>query len=254
MQLARFRRNSRTLTAGSWTSCLHYKVRINDGLNFYVLYKDIFVNRIYHFDAKGPDPLVLDCGSNIGMSILYFKHLYPRARIIAFEPDPVIFPYLRENMIRNGLTDVRLVKGCLSEKAGSTTFYSDGKYGSSAAVQLPADTPQNAWTKYEVPAVRLRDYLGEPVDFLKMNIEGSEYRVLEDSRDHLRMIQEMVIEYHHLPGLPRTLHKILALLDGQGFEYLVSDFDSETNPSVMPPFHLTPETRYFLLIYARRVG
>jgi FkbM family methyltransferase len=216
------------------------------------MYKDIFVNRIYHFDAQSPDPIILDCGSNIGMSILYFKHIYPKARITAFEPDPSIFPCLRENMIRNGLTDVRLVNACLSEKAGSTTFHSDGKYGSSAVKQLPADASHNAWTKYEVPTVRLRDYLEAPVDFLKMNIEGSEYRVLEDSRDRLRMIREMVIEYHHLPRLPRTLHKILPLLDCQGFEYLVSNFDSETNPSAKPPFHSTPETRYFLLVYARR--
>jgi hypothetical protein len=64
----------------------------------------------------------------------------------------------------------------------------------------------------------------------------------------------MVIEYHHLPGLPRTLHHILDLLDRQGFEYLINDFDSETNGGVQPPFHLTPESRYFLLLYAKRTG
>ena len=64
----------------------------------------------------------------------------------------------------------------------------------------------------------------------------------------------MVIEYHHLPGLPRTLHNILDLLDRQGFEYLVNDFDSETNGGVQPPFRLAPESRYFLLIYGRRTG
>jgi hypothetical protein len=100
----------------------------------------------------------------------------------------------------------------------------------------------------------LRDYLAEPVDFLKMNVEGAEYDVLADSADCLRMIREMVVEYHHVPGLPRTLHKILALLDERGFEYLVNDFDPETNGAVEPPFRLRPETRYYLLIYARRMA
>ncbi len=85
-----------------------------------------------------------------------------------------------------------------------------------------------------------------------MNIEGAEWEILADSEDLLPQIQEMVIEYHHLPGLPRNLHNILELLHRQGFEYLVNDLDSETNTGVQPPFRLTPESRYYLLIYAHR--
>lgn len=237
---------------GSLVRCLNYTVRINDGPNFYILYKDIFVHRIYHFEAQRPDPLILDCGSNIGMSILYFKHVYPKARIIGFEPDPAILPYLEENVARNGLDDVKLVQAALAAKEGTLAFYSDGKYGSCLAEHRPADIPEG-WTKHEVSCVRLRDYLSEPVDFLKMNIEGAEGEVLQDSEDRLHQVREMVIEYHHLPSLPRTLHEILGLLHRQGFEYLVNDFDSETNGNVRPPFRLTPDTRYYLLIYARRL-
>jgi hypothetical protein len=86
-----------------------------------------------------------------------------------------------------------------------------------------------------------------------MNIEGAELEVLADSEDRLRQINEMIIEYHHLPGLPRSLHDILQLLHRQGFEYLINDFDSETNGGVQPPFRLSPESRYFLLIYAKRL-
>jgi len=179
------------------------------------------------------------------MSILYFKHVYPDARIIGFEPDPAIFPYLKENISRNGLKDVQLIQAALAANEGTLTFYSDGKYGSCLAEHLPTDIPEG-WTKYEVPCVRLRDYLTEPVDFLKMNIEGAEWEMLAASEDRLRLVREMVIEYHHLPGLQRTLHKILELLHCQGFEYLINDFDSETNSGVRPPFHLNPNSRYYL--------
>ena len=250
--LARFHRRVWNARPGSLVKCLNYTVRINDGPNFYILYKDIFVHRIYHFEAQRPDPLILDCGSNIGMSILYFKHVYPKARIIGFEPDPAIFPYLKENVVRNGLKDVQLVQAALAGREGTLTFYSDGKYGSCLAQHLPGDVPEG-WTKCEVPCVRLRDYLTEPVDFLKMNIEGAEWEVLADSADRLRQVQEMVIEYHHLPGLPRTLHEILSLLHEQGFEYLINDFDSETNSAVRPPFRMSPDMRYYLLLYARQM-
>jgi len=252
LHLARLRRKVWTAKPGSLVKCLDMHVRINDGPNFYVLYKDIFIHRIYHFEAQRPDPLILDCGSNIGMSILYFKHVYPQARIIGFEPDPAVFPYLEENISRNGLKGVQLTQAALSAREEVLTFYSDGKYGSCLAEHLPADIPEG-WTKYEVPCVRLRDYLNEPVDFLKMNIEGAEWEVLADSADRLHMVREMVIEYHHLPGLSRTLHKVLTLLHEQGFEYLINDFDSETNGGVRPPFRLMPESRYYLLIYAKQV-
>jgi FkbM family methyltransferase len=250
--LARLRRKVGSKKPGSVVRCLDYIVRINDGPNFYVLYKDIFINRIYHFEAQRSDPFILDCGSNIGMSILYFKHVYPQARIVGFEPDPAVFPYLKENIFRNGLTDVEPVQAALAGKEGTLTFYSDGKYGSCLAEYAFGDIPEG-WTRYEVPCIRLRDYLTEPVDFLKMNIEGAEWEVLADSEDRLRQVREMVIEYHHLPGLPRTLHKILEMLHRQGFDYLVNDFDSETNSGVRPPFRLTSESRYFLLIYGKRM-
>ena len=230
-----------------------YTVCINDGPNFYSQYKDIFEGRIYHFDSSRPDPLILDCGSNIGGAILYYKHIYPKARVIGFEPDPTIFPYLQENVSRNGLQDVQLVQAALAAKEMTLTFYSDGRSGSYLAGTRSADPSSQHWTKYDVPCIRLRNFLNEPVDFLKMNIEGAEWEVLEDIEDVLRNIEAMVIEYHHLPGLPRTLHKILALLDRKGFEYLINHFDYENNPGLRPPFHLTPRSRYYLLIYGKRV-
>lgn len=250
--LSALKARSRSQKPGSVVQCGEFRVQINDGRNFYILYKDIFIRRIYHFDAGRSNPLILDCGSNIGVSILYFKHLYPEARVVGFEPDPEIAPYLEENIVCNKLENVHWVQAALSRDAGKKTLYSDGKCGSGLAEPTGLDGPEE-WRRYEVSSVRLRDYLAEPVDFLKMNIEGAEQEVLADSEDRLRQIREMIIEYHHLPGLPRSLHDILQLLHRQGFEYLINDFDSETNGGVQPPFHLTPESRYFLLIYAKRL-
>ena len=252
LELARWRLKLRSLKPGSTVPCRGYTVRFNDGANFYILYKDIFVHRIYHFGAQRPDPFILDCGSNIGMSILYFKRLYPQARIVGFEPDPEVVPFLQENVVRNGLKEVQLVQAALSRNGAKRTLYSDGKYGSGLSEHLLQGSHQT-WRRYDVACVRLRDYLTAPVDFLKMNIEGAELEVLADTEDRLRQVREMVIEYHHLPGLPRSLHEILQILHRQGFDYLINDFDSETNGGVRPPFVLTPESRYFLLIYAKRL-
>lgn len=237
---------------GEYVQLLHYRVRLNDGPNYYMLYKDLFLRHAYRFEAARPDPVILDCGSNIGLSVLYFKHLYPAAKVVAFEPDPATYPYLEENVRTNGLADVQLVQAAVSGEAGTLRFYSDGKYAAHLAPEGSGPVPEG-WRICEVPCVRLAPYLEQPVDLLKMNIEGAEWDVLSDCAEQLRNVREMMIEYHHMPGLPRRLHDITALLHRQGFEYAIYSFDDVTNPGSSPPFHLDDNTSYFLLIYAKRV-
>lgn len=236
---------------GDCEPCGPFRVRINDGPNFYMLHKDVFRRRVYHFDCPRRDPRVLDCGANIGVTALYFRMVYPKARITAFEPDPTVLQYLTENLEANGIRDVEVVPAALATRAGSARFLADAKYAGTLS-DYAVDDSDSEVSPITVQCVRLRDYLSEPVDFLKMNIERAETDVLEDCGDALRNVRSLAVEYHHLPGLPRTLHRLLALLDRQGFDYLIHDFDRETNPSCQPPFRLGPNTRYYLLIHARR--
>ncbi|MCC7359378.1 MAG: FkbM family methyltransferase [Anaerolineales bacterium] len=252
-QLARVRARAVRARPGDIVSCAGFQVQINDGPNYYTLYKTIFDQKIYHFDANRPDPRILDCGSNIGLSILYYKHIYPQSQVVGFEPDPLIWPYLQHNLSRNQLAGVQTLQAAVSPRSGTLTFASDGKYSGFLEAVGGEPAPLD-WTRYQVPCVRLGSYLTDPVDFLKLNIEGAEYEVLADAGPQLRQVSELVVEYHHLPGLPRTLHLILALLHEHGFEYLINDLDAETNAAVEPPFRLRPDTGYFLLIYARRIN
>ncbi len=129
--LADLRTRSAGLKPGSSVRYRNFTIRVNDGLNFYMMMKDIFINRIYHFEARRANPVILDCGSNIGISILYFKQIYPRAQIVAFEPDASVVPYLRQNIAANGLTDVHLIEAGLGAREGQGILYSDARYGSS---------------------------------------------------------------------------------------------------------------------------
>ena len=58
--------------------------------------------------------------------------------------------------------------------------------------RMPGDTVR-------VPAVRLSRYVTKPVDFLKLDVEGSELPVLRDlvSSGTIAQIRQMVIEFHH---------------------------------------------------------
>src|SRR5688572_1057568 len=72
------------------------------------LFREIFLERQYHFESQKSSPTILDCGANIGMAILFFKKCYPECRITAFEANPVTFGYLKKNVTGNNLTNVEI--------------------------------------------------------------------------------------------------------------------------------------------------
>lgn len=245
--LDQLRRKVWTSKPGSLIRFLDYTVNINDGPNFYILYKDIFIKRIYHFQAQRPNTLIVDGGSNMGMSILYFKHVYPQSRVIGFEPDPAIFRILQDNVTHNGLKGVTLVNAALGAQSGMATFLADGSAGGHL---------EGGGDSIRVRVEPLSDYLAESVDFLKLNIEGQELPVLQEAAasGKLGNVRELVLEYHGWAGGEQRLGAILELLDCQGFRYLIHDFDAETCGASKPPFCMTPQTTWFCLVYARRLG
>jgi len=230
---------------GTPVSFLGYTMQITDGPNFMVQYKNEFFNRVYDFETDRQSPLVIDGGSNIGMSILYCKHLHPDARIIGFEPDPNIFGLLQENVSNNGLSKVELVNAGLGRKKEVVQFVPDSGSGGHVG---------DSKASVAISIVPLSAYMNEEVDFLKLNIEGLELDVLEEvqTSGNLQNIRQMVIEYHGWPGEKQKLGDILQLLERNGYRYLLHDFDPETCSASKPPFRMTEKTTWFCLIYATR--
>src|SRR5258707_8425113 len=83
-----------------------------------LLYSEIFARQSYEFVSTRMNPVILDCGANIGMATLYFKWLYPQAQITSFEPDPVTFQVLKRNIVDNELQDVALHNVALAGEKG----------------------------------------------------------------------------------------------------------------------------------------
>ena len=225
-----------------------FRIEYTDLLSLYMEYKDIFLHKIYHFSSGITNPRIIDGGGCIGMSVLYFKSIYPESYIICFEPDPKIFQILQTNIIQNSLSGVNLVQAGLSGDAGTLRFLPDGADG--------GRVDANPESGILVQTVRLSDHIDGAVDFLKLNIEGQEWPVLAELEHSgkLPLVKEMVIEYHGWPNGPQALGDILTLLDRNGFQYIIHDFDQETCPSTKPPFHLDGNSNWFCLVYGRRLS
>ena len=57
----------------------------------------LFDMELYRFTTTEDIPRIIDCGASIGLTSCYFKHLYPKSDIVAFEPDPRVFEVLKRN-------------------------------------------------------------------------------------------------------------------------------------------------------------
>jgi FkbM family methyltransferase len=230
------------------------RIHYDDLLSLYMEYKHIFAWGLYDFRPAGARPLVLDCGSHLGLGVLRFKRLVPDCRVVAFEPDPEARTLLERNIRDNGLAGVQVVPAALAAQPGTARFISDGADGGALACANAARAAPSLARGRAVPTVVLSDYLGEPVDLLKMNIEGAECDVLHEAAAKLDNVRQMVVEYHGFPECGQRLHEILALLDSCGFRYLLHHFDYETNGAVRPPFRIGGQTRFFVLIAATRLS
>src|SRR6476660_8278442 len=85
-------------------------------------YKDIFAKEIYKFHTTTNTPVIIDCGANVGISVLYFKQLYPHAIIEAFEPDALTFEILSKNCTANSLNNVQLNQVAVWTTNGKLSF------------------------------------------------------------------------------------------------------------------------------------
>jgi len=244
--LAALRRRLWNKPAGSLIAAEGFRLRITDGPNAYMQLKDVFVRGIYRFNASRPDPLIVDGGSNMGISILGFRRDHPASRIIAFEPDPEIGGLLKANLKRNQAEqNVTVVNAGLGDADGMATFAADGSAGGRVEAQAAGNS---------IRIERLSTYLREPVDFLKLNIEGQELPVLREcaAAGALANVRQMVVEYHGWAGGKQCLGDLLNLLDSQGFRYFVHDFDDETCSTTKPPFRHRPRAHWFCLVHGQR--
>jgi FkbM family methyltransferase len=240
--VVRRRHNSVTRTA----DVVGYKTVFCNFESLLYLFEEIFLDHQYHFHSARPTPYIVDCGSNIGMSILYFKMLYPSCEILAFEPDERAFACLEANVRNNGLSSVQLQRAALSSADGQTVlFTAPDDPGSLVASTLKSDRKRQ---EQVVWGTRLSEHIKREVDFLKLDVDGSETVVLHElaKSGKLPCIREMVIEFHHhLTPHKDALSELLGLLEGERFGYQVRTWPKQS---------FTPRKYQDVLIHAYRNG
>lgn len=202
---------------------LGQKLRYADAVTFLAGVQEIFHEEKYRFVPGRERPVILDCGSNIGLSVIYFKLLCPESTIHAFEPDPDLFKILESNVAAFSLQDVHLYNRAVWTEEVEVDFYAEGGFSGRISIGEQGQ-------RERVLCVRLRDFLEAPVDFLKLDIEGAEVEVVADCMDRLSNVGHLFIEYHSQVGKVQRLDLILKALTESGFRYQIKDVFSAKTP------------------------
>ncbi|HKO42638.1 MAG TPA: FkbM family methyltransferase [Pyrinomonadaceae bacterium] len=214
------------------TQLLGVPFEIVDAESFLFTYDEIFEREIYRFKSTNSSPYIIDGGANVGISVVYFKHLFPDCRITAFEPDPDIFQVLSANCERFGFRHVQLIRKALWTDDTVLQFTQEGAEAGRVSKTGDPDTI------IDVPACRLKHFLDRPVDLLKLDIEGAETEVLLDCADELRNVEKLFVEYHSFAHETQTLNLIVSVLTDAGFRLHFHPVGVSPQPFVSRPVRM----------------
>ena len=176
-----------------------------------------FIVQQYRYDSIVEPKLgdiVFDIGAYIGDTALWFsKAVDPQGKVYAFEPVPSNFEKLKANLERNKVTNVIPLHLALSENEGEMQITSGGS--GSAITETAGDTPVKVTTMDKfVEANKL-----PRVDFIKMDVEGHELRILAGARETIKTFKPSLAlsAYHRGDDLIKLPKFLLELNPGYRF-------------------------------------
>ncbi len=205
-----------------------YKYSYNHTREFKIIFSDIFKKKMYEIDLKTKYPRIIDIGAHIVVDTIYFKQKYPKAKIIAFEPNPYTFKLLEKNVSQNNLADVDIINAAVGDKDEESIFYIS-RADPDEAWSWDNAMVKNKWyderkaREIKVHTATLKKYLKEDVDLLKIDIEGMEERVLKSIGENLKKVKNIVMEFHGSSTNPgNNIHRITKLLEKYDFRVKIN--------------------------------
>lgn len=223
---------------------LNYKFHVTDCLSFIWQFKEIFVDEAYKFETKSEQPVIYDCGANIGLSSLYFKNIFPSSRIKAFEADPNIAKILSSNL--ENLKNVEVINKAVWINNDGVEISLEG---------ADAASIYGSKNRVKVDSVSLNELIEneERIDMLKIDIEGAETDVIKNCGESLHKVDNIFIEYHSFLKQPQDPDEILNILKENNFRYFIQQPADRNSPLINRINKNYPEMDLQLNIFAYKV-
>jgi FkbM family methyltransferase len=160
--------------------CRYKLPNTSENIGFEILINGIYEEGTIRFivDRIKKNGIMLDIGANIGAIAIPVSKLRSDIETFGVEAAPWIFDYLQWNVEANGLDNVKIINKAVSNLGGEfVDFFSPkDKFGKGSFV--PVFTSEAV----RVETISLDDWCKEQkkvVDFIKLDVEGFEYKIFE---------------------------------------------------------------------------
>ena len=187
---------------------LHYRLDRGDLFSI----REVWIDECYRLPEGATPKYIIDLGANIGMTSLWFAKNYATAKIIAVEPSPDNARITRLNFERNGAGG-EVIEGAVGPEDG-TIFFNEG---SESNVGRVSEESGNAVPMVSMDTVLRALPAGAVPDLVKIDIEGSEARLLASNIGWLDRVRSLIMEFH-LGECDRP--RLLELLGEHGFKHI----------------------------------
>jgi FkbM family methyltransferase len=151
--------------------------------------------------------LVFDLGANVGYTSVYFALRWPGARVVAVEPVPSNVALLRRNV--SAFPQIDVVEGGAWPRPGRLAVEDAGKGYWGMRVREARDSGR-------VRAVTIPELMeragADWIDFVKIDIEGSELELFSDETEWLGAVGALMLELHdrYRPGCRDAVERAIA--------------------------------------------
>jgi FkbM family methyltransferase len=155
--------------------------------------------------------LIVDVGSNIGIVSILMSKVAPQARIFAFEPDPTNFAIAQINYNLNRCKNVFGINAAISNRTGTIALHRSSENWGDHRTYLPGQAElEKEFSSAAERALAIDPALFfahagekhdiEPIDFLKIDTQGSEIKILSAFHPFLGKGAVISLEFspHHL--------------------------------------------------------
>lgn len=175
------------------------------------IFLEIFQSNSYLKFIRTPPNTLVDVGGHFGFFSSQIALKYPKCRILAFEPAPLTFNVLKQNISLNNLENVELFNIAVGSQEGVISFFESDQHECSSLFELKKGTK-----KIDVPITTLENIINDKaldvIDILKLDCEGAEFDIIQNSIATLsRSVKCVICEYHIGLGKDKELERDLVV-------------------------------------------
>jgi FkbM family methyltransferase len=182
------------------------------GTSDLTVFDQIFVNQEYNFATNNPPEIIVDAGANIGLSAILFANRYPKSKIIAIEPEESNFQLLKTNVASYG--NIIPLQAALWDKNEKICLVdpSVGKWGFRTEEKERNEEQLHGGFCHHIDGITvdriMQNYDLQRIDILKIDIEGAEKEVFDDTSSWIEKVDAIIIELHERmkPGCNRSFY------------------------------------------------